>query len=228
LGDRPFTGEWDEVIVMLPGTHDDPIGLVKWLAVEALARHAGRTALLAYFCWETSAAAGDAEAREMVVDVLIQALGDQEAEVRRWAAWALGKIKDPRAVEHLIQALGDPNAEVRSWAALALGSIGDARAIEPLIQALRDLNGWMRSKAAEVLGRIGDPLAVGPLIQALGDPDTEVRWGATEALGRIGDPRALPELERVAREDTGKTPWGRVADAAREAAEEIKRRMSSG
>ena len=43
---------------------------------------------------------------------------DQTADVRRAAAWALGKIKDPRAIEPLISALHDPM--VRFWAAQSL------------------------------------------------------------------------------------------------------------
>ncbi len=46
---------------------------------------------------------------------------DQTADVRRAAAWALGKIKDPRAVEPLISALQDPI--VRFWAAQSLKEI---------------------------------------------------------------------------------------------------------
>jgi len=36
----------------------------------------------------------------------------------------------------------------------------------------------------------------------------------------------LPELERMAREDTGKTLWGSVADAAREAIARIRQRKT--
>ena len=46
---------------------------------------------------------------------------DQTADVRRAAAWALGKIKDPRAVEPLISALQDPI--VQFWAAQSLKEI---------------------------------------------------------------------------------------------------------
>ena len=54
------------------------------------------------------------------------------------AAMALGRLRDPRAVEPLIQALKHPNCEVRYVAAVALGEIGDARAIDPLVEALAD------------------------------------------------------------------------------------------
>jgi hypothetical protein len=151
LGDRPFTGEWDEVTVMLAGIHDDPTGLVKWLGKEAMARQTGRATLLAHRCWKTSDAVGDAGARKVVADALIQALGDPDEWVRREAMWFLGEIGDPRAVGPLIQALHDPDAMVCKEAAEALGSIGDPRAVELLIQALGDPDEWVRRWVAEAL-----------------------------------------------------------------------------
>ena len=50
---------------------------------------------------------------EAAVGPLIEALGDEDWEVRRNAAWALGEMKEERAVEALIGALGDDRASVR-------------------------------------------------------------------------------------------------------------------
>jgi hypothetical protein len=58
------------------------------------------------------------------VPALIQALGDSGWDVRRAAAWALGKLGDPQAVPALIQALGDSDRDVRRAAAEALGKLG--------------------------------------------------------------------------------------------------------
>ena len=220
LGDRPFTGEWDEVIAMLAGVYSDPISLVKWLATEVAARQQGHAALLAHRCWKTSDAAGDVGARTLVIKALIRALRDPDEWVQEEAAEALGKIGKP-AVEPLIGALGDPHGWVRSGAAWALREIGDVRAVEPLIGALRDSDENVRWVAVVALGKIGDVRAVEPLIEALGDQDEWVRYWAALALGVIGEARALPELERVAQEDQSES----VAEAARRAAERIRKRM---
>ena len=122
---------------------------------------------------------------------LIAALKDEDTNVRRNAADALGEVNDVRAVEPLIEALKDPN--VRRNAADALGEIKDVRAIDPLIAALGDEERYFRNDAAGALGKIGAP-AVGPLIAALKSQYYHVRMGAAMALGEIGDSRATKVL----------------------------------
>lgn len=58
------------------------------------------------------------------VDTLIQKLKDNGKYVRKIAAEALGKTKDPRVVELLIAALKDDDSGVRREAAGALEKIG--------------------------------------------------------------------------------------------------------
>ena len=54
---------------------------------------------------------------------LIVALADDQWEVRRSAAWALGEIGDGRAVLPLIAVLGDKRTDVREAAGSALDVI---------------------------------------------------------------------------------------------------------
>ena len=69
---------------------------------------------------------------------LIEMLHDENWEGRERAAYALGKIKDFRAVEPLIAALKDKDPGVRWTAAWALGEIGNKKAFEPLLSACTD------------------------------------------------------------------------------------------
>jgi HEAT repeat protein len=57
------------------------------------------------------------------VKPLIVALNDTEPGVREKAVWALGEIKDPRAVKALIAALSDDDPIVRAHAASAMRKI---------------------------------------------------------------------------------------------------------
>jgi HEAT repeat protein len=104
---------------------------------------------------------------------------------------ALGKFRDPRAVESLIGVLKDKHY----WqAAKALGSIGDVRAVMPLVAALDDSNEMTRQYAVRALGKIPDARAVEPLIGVLMDSNWLVRKYAAAALGYIGDTRAIGPL----------------------------------
>ncbi|MCX8067326.1 MAG: HEAT repeat domain-containing protein, partial [Anaerolineae bacterium] len=147
---------------------------------------------------------------------LLEALRD--ADVRRAAAEALGRIGDPRAVPGLLKALRDADAEVRWAAAEALGRVG-APAVPGLLEVLRDADAGVRRAAAEALGRIGDPQAIPGLLEALRDADPRVRRAAAEALGRIGAP-ALPSLLEALRD----ADWW-VRRAAAKALGEIARAL---
>lgn len=67
------------------------------------------------------------------------------------AAWALGEIESPRAVDALVGALKDPSWEVRAKAAWALGEIGDSRASDPLAASMKDTHAQVRKMAAWAL-----------------------------------------------------------------------------
>ena len=79
---------------------------------------------------------------------------------RREVALALGKLREPRAVEPLIKLLKSYNPYLRKAAVEALSEIGDPRAVGPLITCLQDRNRWVRDKAIQALGRIHTPEAL--------------------------------------------------------------------
>jgi HEAT repeat protein len=146
------------------------------------------------------------------VKPLIAALKDKDENVRKQAAYALGKIGDAQAVEPLSAALEDNDARVRRGAAEALRKIGDAQAVEPLIAALKDNDARVRKNAAEALGELGGAQAVEPLIAALKDKDANVRWQVAYALGEIGGAQAVEPLIAALKDKVGSVRW-RAAEA---------------
>jgi HEAT repeat protein len=112
--------------------------------------------------------------------------------VRTEAAFALGQIGDPRAVEPLIAGLKE--FHMRRTVVIALGQIGDSRAVEPLIAALKDKSwgGIHHNLIATALGEIRDPRAVKPLKAAVKIKDPRVRrsaylaGAAASALDKLG------------------------------------------
>ena len=101
------------------------------------------------------------------------------------AANALGKIKDPVAVNPLINKLSYSIKEERYCFIRALVEIGEP-SVEPLIMALNvDSSAKVRESAAVALGLIKDKRAVEALIFSLSDKKRKVREAAHKALMRI-------------------------------------------
>lgn len=87
----------------------------------------------------------------------LEALRNEDTNVRWEVARALGVTRDPRAVEPLISALGDRDPDVRRKAALSLAKIRDLRAVEPLLAcSVKDENQVVRWAAAWGLGKFPD------------------------------------------------------------------------
>jgi HEAT repeat protein len=134
------------------------------------------------------------ELEKMGVNALVDALHDNtDPIVRQYAAYLLGKAKNPRAIQPLIEALGDFDKSVREQAMLALSSIGKA-AIEPLTAAMKEPQWETRYRAVEALGKIADEKAVQPLIQALKDNRDHVRYMAAKGLRALRDSDTIEPL----------------------------------
>jgi HEAT repeat protein len=130
---------------------------------------------------------GAEELEKMNLEGLIKSLLDStDPNIRQYAAYLLGKAKNPRAIEPLIRALGDFDKSVREQAMLALSSLGKS-AIEPLSEAMKEPKWETRYRAAEALGKIADEKAVQPLIQGLKDNREHVRYMAAKGLREFGD-----------------------------------------
>jgi len=120
------------------------------------------------------------------VEPIIQALSDDDKNVRYSAARALGDFEDIRALKPLIQALNDDEYLVRRGVLYGLWKIKDSRAVEPLIRTLQDVDPVARCWAAFSLGEFGDARAVEPLTRVLMDEDHRVRKRAAKSLQQLG------------------------------------------
>lgn len=86
---------------------------------------------------------------------IIAALRDPDEEVRVLSAFAMGEIRDPRAVDPLIIALRDESEDVRAQAAISLGELGSPGAEEALARvAETDASPAVRLVAGNALIRV--------------------------------------------------------------------------
>jgi HEAT repeat protein len=122
---------------------------------------------------------------------LVSFLGDEDSDIRIFAANVLGDIKSPIALQALVKALQDPDDNVKIAVVEALGKIGDTRAVGPLTALLGDMP-WTALAAIEALGRIGGEKALSTLHKCLENQD--YRGMACSALEKAGDLGSIEHL----------------------------------
>ncbi len=119
------------------------------------------------------------------VPALVEALKDRRGRVRQSAAFLLGEIADPRAIEPLAAGMADKDEDTRWKAATSLTKFG-AQATKAALAQLGSESIECRRCAAWVFQTTLDPDAVPQLILALRDADEQVRWKAAIALQKLG------------------------------------------
>lgn len=136
-----------------------------------------------------------------VVDALVSLLHrEQDSNVREEVAQALGRLRDPRAIDPLIEMLRD-DSHASNIAIYALKAIAPERLREPLLQLLRERHFLSFACAASVLGQMGETRAIPILIDAMRDCEGNRKYDAQLAgtllveFGRAGSD-ALVEMLR--------------------------------
>lgn len=178
-------GDWKRAMELL--------GCIGSPAVEPLMKMLmGDDESIRYMAIEPLGIIGEFEGNVKPVPLLLDALKSNNNHIRGYAADALGRIGDVRAVEPLIEALKDDDKlHVLPSAVVALGKIGDPRAVKPLISLLWDEE--INIDASISLRSIGSPAAQ-HLIEALDSDDIEVRRRAIWCLGDIKDKSVVEPL----------------------------------
>ena len=133
-------------------------------------------------------------------------LEDEDAGVRRAAAFGAGVSGDARLVRFLAFALGDSDAGTAANAAEALGKIGGKDATDALLTALarRDASA-ARVASALALFRKPEARTVAALLVVFGEDSSasELRRAVVYSLARKPQREAAPALRAVLRRGTG-------------------------
>ncbi len=128
------------------------------------------------------------------VEPLLGLLGAADLNTRENAIWALGEIKDPKAIAPLGNLLKDRAMMIRARAAESLGQIKAGVPTAPLLEALKDEKPLVRVKAIESLAALRKPEVVGAIIPMINDANAYVRDTAAVSLGALKDPHAVDPL----------------------------------
>ena len=145
---------------------------------------------------------------KLAVPGLIQALEDNDYQVRWQVVDALGEIGSREAIPALIKVLDDDEYSVRWAATEALGKFGIEQAIPGLVRASEVRDSDMRFTAATLLGRFSTKQATSGLLKIiLNDYDAQVCWRATKSLKSIGSELVVPEVLKVLEEKNLDKSW---------------------
>lgn len=117
----------------------------------------------------------------------IRQLQDADDDIRRNAAWRLGRLRDITIIEPLIAALLDSSAEVRVRVAEALAGQRDPRVLPAVIDALQtEADPDARIQMIHTLGYQAAPEALTMLETLIEqDRDADIRTAAASALGEL-------------------------------------------
>ncbi len=110
-------------------------------------------------------------------------LADHDDLVVEAACFAVGEVRDLRAVPALVQiASSHTDALCRESAVAALGAIGDLEGLPAILAALDD-KAQIRRRAVIALAAIDSPESEAALTRCLKDRDWQVRQAAEDLLG---------------------------------------------
>ncbi|MEM7348359.1 MAG: MFS transporter, partial [Chloroflexota bacterium] len=141
-----------------------------------------------------------------ITAALIKLLNGTELALAVQAAWALGRIGDPEAVEPLRQGLNSPYRSIQAHAARALGTLKDREVVPELRRRLRtEQDKGLQMAYASALGNLGDTDAIHDLLTLLRDVKNEgARLELALALARLsGEEFYFVQLARQIQGEAG-------------------------
>lgn len=135
------------------------------------------------------------EIGQPAVPHLLKLLDDEDADTRRAAADALGKIQAPEAVPRLLELYEVSETDEQLDYLTALASIGDPSTESLMDAAIRDtrLPVSFRAQAAFGLGRIGTPRTVETLVSFTETLDRTFLDALIQGLRLAGEPGVLAQ-----------------------------------
>jgi HEAT repeat protein len=157
--------------------------------------------------------AAEPEQTEAIEILAAAATGDPSPWVRVAAIDALGRFRDPRAVEHLAHAYHQAGGKPPAQQDKAPGLLNDRLGLHGPQGFPSDQAANIRGRAIEALAKTGRPEAVGFLAEVASTPTTEfedpiernaVRQRAVAGLAKIRDKEAVAALAKVLAAEQGK------------------------
>ncbi|MEM7127414.1 MAG: MFS transporter [Chloroflexota bacterium] len=145
-------------------------------------------------------------------DALLSILADGTPALSVVAAWALGRIGDPGAIEGLQNGLSAPFRSIQAHSARALGTLQDFSSLPVLRQRFHNQEGdprqndpGLRMAYASALGKMRDEASLDEMLKFLSETtDLAIQLELALALCRVvGNENYFIQIQRQTRQDQG-------------------------
>lgn len=209
LGLQLGTAQSPEAAAHLIAALDNPERRVRWAAAVALGFIAGWPSARALINTALRDGAIEVRARAQealrthretgVREMLLAALVDESAAIRKEALIALSLRGESEAVEPIVALIRHSRAQpetVLVTAIRALTVLSRVQAVQELPPLLADPRIEVRVVALSALGSLHNPTVLDAVLQSLEAGEAPVRLAAAVALEQLCDPRAVGPLSR--------------------------------
>ena len=192
---------YEEISSALMGNNDTHVGVV--LSGLGEAKHFGVPLLTQLADQEGPNKAALQQTTDQVSTQLVEQLKDEDPEMRRRAALALGELGDSQYVDALAQRLDDPSNQVRFSTAAALAEMDEQAGVDFLFDAMRDPDPILRTNAVKFLSGVQKSTGTvqAQLISALSSREALARAGAAQVLGQARVLAAVEALQAATGDD---------------------------
>ena len=192
---------YEEIASALMGSNDIHVNVV--LSGLGEAKHFGVPLLTRLADQDGPNRAALQQTINQVSTKLVEQLKDEDPEMRRRAALALGELGDSQYVNALVLRLDDPSNQVRFSTAAALAEMDEQAGVDFLFDAMRDPDPILRTNAVKFLSGVQKNTGTvqAQLISALSSREALARAGAAQVLGQARVLAAVEALQAATEDD---------------------------
>ncbi len=135
---------------------------------------------------------------EAAANILLEALGSDVAEVRKYALLGLAKIGHSKLEENLTYLLTDESPEVRKAVVDAYLSVAKEKAADHIQVLLDDDDPWVRFYTINALAGTCDRKCLDKLAEIALNQPPFIQIAIVNFLSKSGEPKAISALQRLA------------------------------
>lgn len=143
-----------------------------------------------------------------ILPIAIEALKNENSDVRFYALSALSKFNYPNSVDDLIEVLKDRVDVLRAKSAEILGNIGDQKAFFPLLEIVKNDNEhWVKQWAVDSITKLKDPNIINELLHYADNVNDDAKEIILRKICDLRDPSIPVYLKKIISNSNDECRW---------------------